>query len=164
MPGDHAPDESDLLPALIAVRDGTLATFDLRWRDDTAVGGGDGGEGLSRQARDRYRHPPARGRDQGGRRHRVPPATKRSESGAVTASGGRVLGVSALGKSVDQARDRVYRAVDAIDWPGGFCRRDIGWRAIGGRAPRLLPASSRRRNSTRPRRKKMMAPIRVKKS
>jgi phosphoribosylamine--glycine ligase len=34
---------------------------------------------------------------------------------------------------VEQARDRAYRAVDTIDWPGGFCRRDIGWRAIGRR-------------------------------
>ena len=51
-------------------------------------------------------------------------------AGAIEASGGRVLGVSALGKSVEEARARAYRAVDAIDWPGGFCRRDIGWRAI----------------------------------
>jgi phosphoribosylamine--glycine ligase len=42
-----------------------------------------------------------------------------------------VLGVSAIAKTVEQARERAYRAVDAIDWPGGFCRRDIGWRAIG---------------------------------
>jgi phosphoribosylamine--glycine ligase len=41
-----------------------------------------------------------------------------------------VLGVSALGQDVAEARERAYRAVDAIDWPEGFCRRDIGWRAI----------------------------------
>jgi phosphoribosylamine--glycine ligase len=42
-----------------------------------------------------------------------------------------VLGVSATAKSFEDARARAYRAVDLIDWPGGFCRRDIGWRAIG---------------------------------
>ena len=46
------------------------------------------------------------------------------------ASGGRVLGVTARGKTVAEARERAYRAVDLIDWPGGFCRRDIGWRAL----------------------------------
>jgi phosphoribosylamine--glycine ligase len=41
-----------------------------------------------------------------------------------------VLAISATAKSFEEARARGYRAVDAIDWPGGFCRRDIGWRAI----------------------------------
>ncbi|MDH3335612.1 MAG: phosphoribosylamine--glycine ligase, partial [Rhodospirillaceae bacterium] len=41
-----------------------------------------------------------------------------------------VLGVTATGKSVKEAQALAYKAVDAIDWPGGFCRRDIGWRAI----------------------------------
>ena len=48
----------------------------------------------------------------------------------LMANGGRVLAVSARGGSVAQARTRAYAAVDAIDWPEGFCRRDIGWRAI----------------------------------
>ncbi|MFC4235484.1 phosphoribosylamine--glycine ligase [Thalassospira xianhensis] len=48
----------------------------------------------------------------------------------LTATGGRVLGVTARGTSVTEAQKRAYQAVDAIDWPGGFCRRDIGWRAI----------------------------------
>jgi phosphoribosylamine---glycine ligase len=42
-----------------------------------------------------------------------------------------VLNVCALGRSVAEAQARVYRAVDRIDWPDGFCRRDIGWRAVG---------------------------------
>ncbi len=50
----------------------------------------------------------------------------------LLANGGRVLNVTALGASVAQAQARAYGAVDAIDWPGGFCRRDIGWRAVGG--------------------------------
>ena len=48
----------------------------------------------------------------------------------LLANGGRVLNVTALGASVAEAQARAYAAVDAIDWPGGFCRRDIGWRAV----------------------------------
>ena len=47
-----------------------------------------------------------------------------------TSSGGRVLNVTARGRSVAAAQARAYRAIAAIDWPGGFCRHDIGWRAI----------------------------------
>ena len=47
----------------------------------------------------------------------------------LKAMGGRVLNVTALGGTITQARDRAYEAVDRIDWPQGFCRRDIGWRA-----------------------------------
>ncbi|WP_372402288.1 phosphoribosylamine--glycine ligase [Tistrella bauzanensis] len=56
--------------------------------------------------------------------------TRADADGRVLSNGGRVLAVTALGDSVAQARDRAYAAVDAIDWPGGFCRRDIGWRAL----------------------------------
>lgn len=51
-------------------------------------------------------------------------------NGALVAAGGRVLNVTALGDSVQAARARAYAAVDAIDFPGGFCRRDIGWREV----------------------------------
>ena len=50
--------------------------------------------------------------------------------GRLVASGGRVLNVTARGASLREARDRAYAMVDAIDWPEGFCRRDIGWRAL----------------------------------
>ena len=50
--------------------------------------------------------------------------------GKLLANGGRVLNVTALGKTVAEAQARAYAAVDRIDWPEGFCRRDIGWRAI----------------------------------
>lgn len=50
--------------------------------------------------------------------------------GEIVAAGGRVLGVTALGETLAEAQAKAYRAVDAIDWPGGFCRRDIGWRAL----------------------------------
>ncbi len=50
--------------------------------------------------------------------------------GRITAAGGRVLGVTARGASLAEAREKAYRMVDAIDWPEGFCRRDIGWQAL----------------------------------
>ena len=48
----------------------------------------------------------------------------------IRANGGRVLNVTATAKTVAEAQRRAYAAIDRIDWPGGFCRRDIGWRAI----------------------------------
>ncbi len=51
--------------------------------------------------------------------------------GRIAAAGGRVLGVTATGATTAEAQARAYAAVDAIDWPQGFCRRDIGWRAVG---------------------------------
>ncbi len=57
-------------------------------------------------------------------------AGTRKEGDAIVADGGRVLAVAGLGESVREARDRAYAAVDKINWPGGFSRRDIGHRAI----------------------------------
>jgi phosphoribosylamine--glycine ligase len=58
-------------------------------------------------------------------------AGTRFEGGQVLADGGRVLNVTAIGDTLDQARARAYAAIDRIDWPEGFCRRDIGWRVLG---------------------------------
>jgi phosphoribosylamine--glycine ligase len=52
------------------------------------------------------------------------------EEGKVITAGGRVLGVTALGGDVAEAQTRAYQAIDMLNWPTGFCRRDIGWRAI----------------------------------
>ncbi|OAN69947.1 phosphoribosylamine--glycine ligase [Rhodobacteraceae bacterium EhC02] len=52
------------------------------------------------------------------------------QDGKIVASGGRVLNVTARGASLAEAQSRAYAMVDRIDWPGGFCRRDIGWRAL----------------------------------
>ena len=57
-------------------------------------------------------------------------AGTKAEGGRVLANGGRVLNVSAVAPTVEEARTRAYRAVDLIDWPEGFCRRDIAWRAV----------------------------------
>jgi phosphoribosylamine--glycine ligase len=50
--------------------------------------------------------------------------------GQIVATGGRVLNVTARGDSLNDAQTRAYAMVDQIDWPEGFCRRDIGWRAL----------------------------------
>ncbi len=52
------------------------------------------------------------------------------KDGQVVATGGRVLNATARGATLQEARDRAYALVDAVDWPEGFCRRDIGWRAL----------------------------------
>lgn len=56
--------------------------------------------------------------------------TQLDDKGNILANGGRVLGITAKGNSVSEAKANAYKAVDAIDWPEGFCRRDIGWRAV----------------------------------
>jgi phosphoribosylamine---glycine ligase len=56
--------------------------------------------------------------------------TARRDDGALVAAGGRVLNVCATGPTLEAARDRAYAAIGRIDWPGGFFRRDIGWRAL----------------------------------
>ncbi|MCL4163019.1 UNVERIFIED_CONTAM: hypothetical protein GTU68_044318 [Idotea baltica] len=53
------------------------------------------------------------------------------KDGAIVAVGGRVLNVTARGDTLAQAQERAYKMVDTIDWPEGFCRHDIGWRALG---------------------------------
>jgi phosphoribosylamine--glycine ligase len=53
-----------------------------------------------------------------------------AKDGRIMANGGRVLNVTARGATVREARERAYAAVDRIDWPEGFCRRDIAWRAL----------------------------------
>lgn len=58
--------------------------------------------------------------------------TRRDEDGALRAAGGRVLNINAVGDTLQHALDKAYAAVSALDWPGGFYRRDIGWRALSG--------------------------------
>ncbi len=62
--------------------------------------------------------------------HMVFHAGTAERDGAIVAAGGRVLNVTARGAHLAEARDRAYGMVDRIDWPEGFCRRDIGWRAL----------------------------------
>ena len=56
--------------------------------------------------------------------------TARNEDGDIISIGGRVLNIVAIGSSIEDAQTTAYKAIDKIDWPEGFCRRDIGWRAV----------------------------------
>ena len=120
--------KSDLLPALIASRDGILNQVDLRWHDETALCVVIAAKG--------YPDDPQRGSEIRGlaaaagsdRDVKIFHAGTRREGERVVADGGRVLGVTALGGNLAAARDCAYDAVDRIDWPDGFCRRDIGQR------------------------------------
>jgi phosphoribosylamine--glycine ligase len=126
--------KSDMLPALLAVRDGVLNDVDLRWYDETAL--------CVVMAAKGYPDDPLRGTEirglgaaasdpdvkifhAGTRRE---PAPAQAGGGRLIADGGRVLGVTALGADLAAARARAYAAIDKIDWPDGFCRRDIGVR------------------------------------
>jgi len=57
-------------------------------------------------------------------------AGTKQDGDRILANGGRVLNVTALGATITEAQRKAYEAVDRIDWPEGFCRRDIGWRAV----------------------------------
>ncbi|MFN4283013.1 MAG: phosphoribosylamine--glycine ligase [Alphaproteobacteria bacterium] len=119
--------KSDLLPALMASRDGTLAHVDLRWRDETAltvVMAAKGYPGPYEKGTE------IRGLDAANEIGNVFHAGTALKDGNIVATGGRVLAVTATGATALEAQQKAYAAVDKIDWPGGFCRRDIGWRAV----------------------------------
>jgi phosphoribosylamine--glycine ligase len=122
--------KSDILPALIATADGSLRHFDLRWSDDTALTVVMAAKGYpdAYQKGSEIRGLEAAGRVEG---VEIFHAGTKADGKRVLANGGRVLNVTAVGPTVEIARERAYRAVDLIDWPDGFCRRDIAWRAIG---------------------------------
>jgi phosphoribosylamine---glycine ligase len=122
--------KSDIVPALIASADGGLRHFDLRWSSDTALTVVMAARGYP----DAYQKgSEIRGLDLAGKVEGVQifHAGTRLDGSRVVANGGRVLNVSAVAPTVEEARTRAYRAVDLIDWPEGFCRRDIAWRAVG---------------------------------
>jgi phosphoribosylamine---glycine ligase len=121
--------KSDLLPALLAARDGVLETFDLRWSRDialTVVMASNGYPGAYRKGSE------IKGLADAARVEGVEifHAGTEARDGRVLATGGRVLNVSAVGKTVREAQARAYEAIARIDWPDGFCRTDIGWRAV----------------------------------
>jgi len=116
---------SDPLPALIAARDGVLKSVDLRWHAKHAV--------CVVMAARGYPDAPEHGSEvRGLEAAAADPEVKifhagtRRDHGRLVADGGRVLGITALGEDLAAARARAYNAVDRIDWPRGFCRRDIG--------------------------------------
>ncbi|MBR1126289.1 phosphoribosylamine--glycine ligase [Bradyrhizobium lablabi] len=120
---------SDIVPALLACADGQLKNFNLRWFDDAALTvimatkgyPGDYGRGSV-----------IGGLDEAAKVEGVEifHAGTAAKDGRIVANGGRVLNVCALGRNVTEAQARAYQAVDRINWPEGFCRRDIGWQAV----------------------------------
>ena len=106
-------------------RDGVLKSVDLRWHAEHAI--------CVVMAARGYPDEPERGSEIRGldaathdRKIKIFHAGTRSDGARLLADGGRVLGVTALGEDLAAARDRAYAAVDRIQWPEGFCRRDIG--------------------------------------
>jgi len=121
---------SDLLPALIATSDGVLSTMDLRWTDQpalTVVMATKGYPGAYRKGSE------IRGLEAAAEQPDVVifhAGTTAGPDGRLLANGGRVLDITATGPTMAEARARAYAAADRIDWPEGFCRRDIGARVV----------------------------------
>jgi phosphoribosylamine--glycine ligase len=119
-----------LLPALLAVAEGRLAGMTLDWHDEAAlcvVMAAKGYPGTCDKGSE------IKGLDAAAADPNVQifhAGTKRV-GGRIIADGGRVLGVTARGDTIAEAKALAYAAIDKIDWPQGFCRHDIGFRATG---------------------------------
>jgi phosphoribosylamine--glycine ligase len=121
--------ESDLLEALVACREGRMDDVQLRWSDDTAltvVMATKGYPGYYPKGSEIRELEKAGGLKDVVIFH----AGTEQRDGKIVACGGRVLGVTARAPSPLLAQELAYTAVDLVDWPEGFCRRDIGWRAL----------------------------------
>ncbi|RWN62356.1 phosphoribosylamine--glycine ligase [Mesorhizobium sp.] len=120
--------KDDLLVLLNAAADGQLAHTSVRWRNEAAL--------TVVMAARGYPGTPEKGSVIQGVEQAADDGVEifhagtAIDSGALVANGGRVLGVTATGGTVGEAQRRAYAAVDRIDWPQGFCRRDIGWQAV----------------------------------
>ena len=121
--------ENDLLEVINAAVDGKLDTIDLKWKDDVALTVVMAAEGYPANVK---KGSTIRGLDQldGGTDVKIFHAGTALKDGALIANGGRVLNVTAIGNSVAEAQAKAYAAVRQVDWPEGFYRSDIGWRAI----------------------------------
>jgi phosphoribosylamine--glycine ligase len=120
--------KDDLLVLLNAATDGQLAHMSVRWRDEAAL--------TVVMAARGYPGTPEKGsvirgvEDAASDGVQIFHAGTAINGGALVANGGRVLNVTASGATVGEAQKRAYAALDRIDWPDGFCRRDIGWQAV----------------------------------
>lgn len=120
---------SDLLPALYAAATGTLADQTLDWSNDACalvVMAAEGYPGAYKKGMSINGVDKANAMDGVVVFH----AGTREENGQLVSNGGRVLNITATGATIRDAIERAYAGVAAIDWPGGFYRRDIGWRAL----------------------------------
>lgn len=120
--------KDDLLVLLNAAADGQLAHTSVRWRDDAAL--------TVVMAARGYPGAPEKGsvirgvEAAAGEGVEIFHAGTAINGGALVANGGRVLNITATGRTVGEAQKKAYAALDRIDWPQGFCRRDIGWLAL----------------------------------
>jgi len=117
------------LDLMLACTEGRLGGMAVHWADDhalTVVMAAEGYPGTPRTGTE------IRGLDalEADSWQMVFHAGTRAEGARLLAAGGRVLNVTARGRTLAEARSRAYAMVERIDWPGGFCRRDIGWRAL----------------------------------
>lgn len=120
---------SDLVPALLASVDGELKHFDLRWHSEPAL--------TVVMAAKGYPGDYAKGTHIDGLADaakvegvEIFHAGTMADGDRILANGGRVLNITATAKTVSVAQRRAYEAIDRIQWPEGFCRRDIGWQAV----------------------------------
>jgi phosphoribosylamine--glycine ligase len=120
---------SDIVPALLASSDGQLKHFDLRWFSDCALTVVMAANGYPGEYAKGTR---IEGLDEAAKVEGVEifHAGTVSKDEKILANGGRVLNVCGMGKTLSDAQQRAYAAVDRIQWPEGFCRRDIGWQAM----------------------------------
>jgi phosphoribosylamine---glycine ligase len=120
---------SDIVPAFLAACDGELKHFNLRWYPEAAITVVMAAKGYPGDYRKGSR---IEGLDDAAEIDGVEifHAGTLEKDGAILANGGRVLNVCALGKTVTEAQARAYAAIDRINWPDGFCRRDIAWQAV----------------------------------
>lgn len=121
--------DSDLLSALIAAADGKLGGVALDWKNETALTVVMAAKGYPGAY---PKNTEIRGLDKASALEGVQifHAGTTRDGNRLLATGGRVLNVTATGATVAEAQARAYEAVRLIDWPEGFCRNDIGWRAI----------------------------------
>ena len=120
--------ESDLLALLVATTDGTLDKISVSWRNDAALTVVLAAKGYPG---DTLKGSLIKGLEQDfGAGVEVFQAGTLQQNDKLTSNGGRVLNVTALGNTIKQAQQKAYAAVDKIDYPDSFCRRDIGWRAL----------------------------------
>ena len=122
---------SDIVAAMLAACDGVLKSFDLRWSADaalTVVMATRGYPGMVEKGSEIRGVAEAEAIEDALVFH----AGTREEAGRLLANGGRVLNVTALGRTIAEAQSRAYAAIEKIEWPEGFCRADIGWRAVEG--------------------------------
>jgi phosphoribosylamine--glycine ligase len=120
---------SDLVPALLACADGQLKNFSLRWYDDVALTVVMATKGYPGAYENGTR---IAGLDRAAKIDGVEVfhAGTKASGDWILANGGRVLNITASGKTVGEAQRRAYEAIGLINWPEGFCRRDIGWQAV----------------------------------